>query len=143
MNVDLKRLAGNNHAKITIDIDGLGRTIVFKSGGVTESPVAFSATAGGGTTVDGLYEHWLVEGEVTVSKDLARFLLDAYKKGGRISSAIYEIYSNTDHVIIKHQFDNVCVVKLPSINVDSLGGEVSMPVAFSLNDYVSTEVIDA
>lgn len=144
MNVDLQKSAGVNHARLTIDIDGLGRTVVFKSGGIAESPAAMIATAGGGLTAEGLYEAWQIEGEVTVSKDLASWLLKAYMERGnaRKISGVYEIYSTTDRVIIKHQFDNVCVSKIPSISMDSLGGEVTMPVAFSLNDYISTEVID-
>lgn len=144
MNADLKRSNGVNHARLTIDIDGLANTIVFKSGGVTESPVNFTATASGGITADGLYDAWQIEGEVTVSKDMARWLLQAYQNRGKANktSGIYEIYSTTDNVIIKHQFDNVCVSKLPSINLSDLGSEASLPVAFSLNDYVSTEVVD-
>lgn len=144
MNADLKRSNGVNHARLTIDIDGLGRTIVFKSGGVTESPVNFSAAASGGITADGLYDAWQVEGEITVSKDMARWLIQAYQNRGKAikTSGVYEIYSTTDNMIIKHQFDNVCVSKLPGINLSDMGAEVTMSVAFSLNDYVATEVID-
>lgn len=143
-NVDLNKSSGVNHARLTIDIDGLGHTVVFRTGGITESPVAMSTTAGGGLKAEGLYDPWLVEGEVTVSKNMAQWLLQAYQKRSKAekSSGVYELHSTTDNVIIKHQFDNVCVSKLPSINIDSLGAEVTMPVSFSLNDYISTEVIN-
>ncbi len=145
MNVDLKKAAGVNHARLTIDIDGLSNTIVFKSGGVADSPLAVTAVSSGGLVHEGLYESWLVEGEVTVSKDMAKYLIEAFKSRSNAThaTAVYELYSTTDRMIIKHQFENVCVNKLPSLTYSEMGGEANMSISFSLADYVSTEVIDA
>lgn len=144
MNVEMKKAAGVNHARLTIDIDGLSYSIVFKSGGVTQSPLAVNATAGGGLVHEGLYDPWLIEGEVTVSKDMAKWLLQAYENRNKAAktSGVYELFSTTENMIIKHQFDNVCVNKIPHLAIESLGSEVNMSVSFSLNDYISTEVVD-
>ncbi len=145
MNVDLKKAAGVNHARLTLDIDGLSYSIVFKSGGVTESPCNVNAAAGGGLVHEGLYDPWLIEGEVSVSKDMAKWLLQAYQNrpNARKTSGVYELYSTTDQMIIKHQFDNVCVHKIPHLAFDSLGSQVNMSISFSLNDYIGSQVIDA
>lgn len=145
MNIDLQKSAGENHARLTIDIDGLGRTIVFKSGGIAENPETYTATAGGGYTAEGLYDAWQIEGEITVSKDMAIWLMRAYKarKSANNISAVYEIYSTTGKIILKHQFDNVVVSKMPNLNLDALGGEVSMQVSFSLNEHISGDFVDA
>lgn len=144
MNVDLKKSAGVNHARLTIDIDGLSNTIAFKSGGVTDSPMSVSAAASGGIVHEGLYDPWLIEGEVTVSKDMARWLLQAYQNRGSATktSGVYELHSTVDNMIIKHQFDNVCVSKLPNLTLSEMGGEVNLSIGFSLNDYIGTEVVD-
>lgn len=145
MNVDLQKSAGTNHVRLTIDIDGLAYTIAFRSGGVADIPMTTTAAAGGGLTHEGMYDAWAVEGEVTVSRDMAKWLVEAYhgRSNAKTTSAVYELHSTVENMIIKHQFDNVCVSSLPNLNIDSLGAEVTMQIGFSLNGYVATEVIDA
>lgn len=142
---EISRSQGNNQNKITIDIDGLGRTIVFKKGGSAESPYRINAEAAGGITFEGLYDAWRIEGEVTVSKDLAIFLMEAFMKsrGALNTSAVYETYSSTAQVMTKHSFANARVHKMPHLNVSELGAEVSMKIAFSLNDLITSEVVSA
>ncbi|MGL4525047.1 MAG: hypothetical protein ACRCVN_05965 [Spirochaetia bacterium] len=134
--VDAKRARGRNHVKLSIDIDGLSRAIVFKSGGSIEAPESYMAVSGGGYTCSDLYASWEVSGVATVSKSLAQFLFDAYEKqrGTITTSAVLEVYSTTDSYLIKHMFKNCRIAKMPQIQLEELGGEVELAIAFSLND---------
>lgn len=142
---EVNRGKGTNRVRLTLNIDGLGRTIEFKSGGSVESPVRYNAVAAGGISAEGLYEPWLVEGEVTVDKSLAQWIMNVWQDHNTAANttAILETYSTTGSLILKHAFNNVRVNKMPQISVEELSADSIMSIAFSVNDRQTSEVIDA
>jgi hypothetical protein len=111
--------------------------INFKTGGELVSSETMHAHAGRGISGQGLYDAVLVEGEVVISKELYRTLVEIYQEDKFIhlgSATHFKHVSYGQGMVVKTIYNNCVLHQLPKIVISEHGAEAVMSLAFSLSD---------
>lgn len=142
MGIDSVFAKNNNHNKLILEINNVPRTFTFREGGQLEDPRDIKAQAGGGHTVENLFEEWSCEGKVTITLDMMQYLIESYESQtlNLTNSAIHKAYTSQGKLLQTTSFGHVMLKKKPMIIIENMGEEALVTLSFSLNNYNETRI---